>query len=85
MAKSFQQAWQPPGPPPPGAIRRAGMSIVRIPFEKVAEAVTPDGRSIVFYRRDGEIYRVDLERGAVHQLTHGRGYVHFPPRQTRFQ
>ena len=63
----------------PDAFRRDAKPVVLTPDHpgSIVPQFTPDGRSIVFYRRDGEIYRVDLEGGAVQRLTHGRGYVQF--------
>lgn len=38
---------------------------------------TPNGEWIVFFRRDGEVYRVRAEGGPVERLTKGRDYVRF--------
>lgn len=37
----------------------------------------PDGKSIIFVRRDGDIYRVDTAGSNVRRLTEGNGYVEF--------
>lgn len=37
----------------------------------------PDGKSILFIRRDGDIYRVDATGGNLQRLTQGNGYVEF--------
>ena len=45
--------------------------------ESFVPQFTPDGRSLVFVRRDGDVYRVDLGGGGVHRLTQGNNYVEF--------
>jgi len=42
--------------------------------ESFAPQFTPDGRQVVFLRRDGDIYSVDVENGQVRQLTRGNKY-----------
>jgi len=38
---------------------------------------TPDGKTIVFFRRDGDIYRVDPDGSNLQRLTQGNNYVEF--------
>ena len=38
---------------------------------------TPDGKTIIFLRRDGDIYRVDADAKDVQRLTQGNNYVEF--------
>ena len=38
---------------------------------------TPDGKTIVFFRRDGDIYRVDADGRNLKRLTEGNKYVEF--------
>ena len=38
---------------------------------------TPDGKTIVFFRRDGDIYRVNPDGKHLRRLTEGNRYVHF--------
>jgi len=38
---------------------------------------TPDGKAIVFVRRDGDVYRVDADGKNLRRLTEGNGYVEF--------
>ena len=38
---------------------------------------TPDGKTIVFLRRDGDLYRMDPDGGHLQRLTEGNGYVEF--------
>jgi Tol biopolymer transport system component len=38
---------------------------------------TPDGQTIVFIRRDGDIYRIDADGGNLRRLTEGNRYVEF--------
>ena len=38
---------------------------------------TPDGKTIVFVRRDGDVYRVDADGKNLHRLTEGNRYVEF--------
>jgi Tol biopolymer transport system component len=38
---------------------------------------TPDGKTIVFNRRDGDVYRVDADGKNLRRLTRGNGYVEF--------
>jgi Tol biopolymer transport system component len=38
---------------------------------------TPDGKTIVFVRRDGDVYRVDADGQHLQRLTHGNRYVEF--------
>jgi Tol biopolymer transport system component len=38
---------------------------------------TPDGRTIVFFRRDGDVYRVAPDGSNLKRLTQGAGYVEF--------
>jgi Tol biopolymer transport system component len=38
---------------------------------------TPDGKTIVFFRRDGDIYRVDADGKNLKRLTEGNKYVEF--------
>jgi len=45
--------------------------------ESFAPQFTPDGRTIVFIRRDGEVYRIGADGTGLRRLTEGRGYVEF--------
>ena len=45
--------------------------------ESFAPQFTPDGKTIVFIRRDGDIYRVDADGKNLRRLTSGNGYVEF--------
>lgn len=45
--------------------------------ESFAPQFTPDGRTIVFLRRDGDIYRVDADGKNLRRLTQGNRYVEF--------
>lgn len=38
---------------------------------------TPDGQTIIFVRRDGDIYRVGADGKDIQRLTRGNGYVEF--------
>src|SRR5258706_16407995 len=38
---------------------------------------TPDGKTIVFLRRDGDVYRVDADGKNLRRLTEGNRYVEF--------
>jgi Tol biopolymer transport system component len=38
---------------------------------------TPDGKTIVFFRRDGDVYRVDLDGKNLRRLTTGNKHVEF--------
>jgi TolB protein len=38
---------------------------------------TPDGKAVVFVRRDGDVYRVDADGKNLRRLTEGNGYVEF--------
>src|SRR6266545_3976828 len=38
---------------------------------------TPDGKTIVFFRRDGDVYRVDADGKNFKRLTEGNKYVEF--------
>ncbi len=38
---------------------------------------TPDGKTIIFIRRDGDIYRIDPDGSNLRRLTKGNGYVEF--------
>jgi len=38
---------------------------------------TPDGKTIVFIRRDGDVYRVDVDGKNLRRLTEGNRYVEF--------
>jgi sialidase-1 len=39
--------------------------------------ITPDGKTIVFIRRDGDVYRVDADGKHFRRLTEGNGHVEF--------
>ncbi|MFO0889045.1 MAG: exo-alpha-sialidase [Isosphaeraceae bacterium] len=39
--------------------------------------VTPDGKTVVFFRRDGDIYRVGMDGSGLRRLTTGVGHVEF--------
>ena len=45
--------------------------------ECFAPQFTPDGRTIVFVRRDGDVYRVDADGKNLKRLTEGNKYVEF--------
>lgn len=45
--------------------------------ESFVPQFTPDGKIIIFLRRDGDIYRVDPDGGNLRRLTKGNGYVEF--------
>ncbi len=45
--------------------------------ESFVPQFTPDGKTIVFLRRDGDIYRVDADGKNLKRLTKGNGYVEF--------
>jgi Tol biopolymer transport system component len=45
--------------------------------ESFVPRFTPDGRTIVFFRRDGDVYSVPASGGAVRRLTRGNKYVEF--------
>jgi Tol biopolymer transport system component len=45
--------------------------------ESFVPQFTPDGRTLVFVRRDGDVYRVDADGGNLRRLTEGNGYGEF--------
>lgn len=45
--------------------------------DSYAPQFTPDGRTIVFVRRDGDVYRVDADGTNLRRLTEGNRYVEF--------
>ena len=45
--------------------------------ESFVPRFTPDGKTIVFCRRDGDVYRVDADGGNLRRLTEGNKYVEF--------
>lgn len=45
--------------------------------ESFAPQFTPDGKTIVFIRRDGDVYRVDADGKNLRRLTEGNRYVEF--------
>ena len=45
--------------------------------ESFAPQFTPDGKTILFFRRDGDLYRVDPDGGNLRRLTEGNAYVEF--------
>jgi TolB protein len=45
--------------------------------ESFVPKFTPDGKTIVFFRRDGDVYRVDADGTNLKRLTQGNNYVHF--------
>ncbi len=45
--------------------------------DSFAPQFTPDGKTIVFVRRDGDLYRVDADGKNLRRLTHGNRYVEF--------
>jgi Tol biopolymer transport system component len=45
--------------------------------ESFAPQFTPDGKTIVFTRRDGDVYRVDADGKNLRRLTEGNRYVEF--------
>jgi TolB protein len=45
--------------------------------ESFVPQFTPDGKTIVFIRRDGDIYRVDADGRSLRRLTDGNHYVEF--------
>jgi Tol biopolymer transport system component len=45
--------------------------------ECFGQQVTPDGKTVVFVRRDGDVYRVGLDGDGLRRLTHGNHYVTF--------
>jgi Tol biopolymer transport system component len=45
--------------------------------ESFAPQFSPDGRTIVFIRRDGDVYRVNADGTDLRRLTEGNGYVEF--------
>lgn len=63
----------------PGAYQSDAKPLVLTPDhpDSYAPQFTPDGRWIAFFRRDGDIYRVDPAGKNLRRLTQGRGYVEF--------
>jgi TolB protein len=45
--------------------------------ESFVPQFTPDGKTIVFVRRDGDVYRVDADGKSLRRLTEGNRYVEF--------
>jgi len=45
--------------------------------ESFAPQFTPDGKTILFTRRDGDLYRVDADGQNLRRLTEGNNYVEF--------
>lgn len=45
--------------------------------ESFVPQFTPDGKSIIFIRRDGDVYRVDTDGKNLRRLTQGNRYVEF--------
>ncbi|HTI50606.1 MAG TPA: hypothetical protein VL475_06640 [Planctomycetaceae bacterium] len=45
--------------------------------DSYAPQFTPDGRTLIFLRRDGDIYRVDVDGKNLRRLTEGNRYVEF--------
>ena len=45
--------------------------------DSYAPQFTPDGRTIIFVRRDGDVYRVDTDGTNLRRLTEGNRYVEF--------
>lgn len=45
--------------------------------ESFVPRFTPDGKTIVFFRRDGDIYRIDADGKNLKRLTEGNRYVEF--------
>jgi TolB protein len=45
--------------------------------ESFAPQFTPDGKTIIFVRRDGDVYRVDADGKNLRRLTEGNRYVEF--------
>jgi Tol biopolymer transport system component len=45
--------------------------------ESFAPRFTPDGRTITYLRRDGDLYRVQADGSGRRQLTNGNGYCEF--------
>src|SRR5438105_12100937 len=45
--------------------------------ESFVPQFTPDGKTIVFIRRDGDVYRVDADGGSLRRLTEGNRHVEF--------
>ncbi len=45
--------------------------------ESFGPQFTPDGRTIVFFRRDGDVYRIGTDGGDLRRLTHGAHHVEF--------
>ncbi len=45
--------------------------------ESFGPQFTPDGKTIVFFRRDGDVYRVDTDGGQLRRLTVGAHHVEF--------
>jgi len=45
--------------------------------ESFAPQFTPDGRTVVFVRRDGDVYSVDVDGRNLRRLTEGNQYVEF--------
>jgi len=45
--------------------------------ESFAPQFTPDGKTIIFIRRDGDVYRIDADGRNLRRLTEGNGYVEF--------
>jgi len=62
-----------------GADRMTGPSVNLAPQhpESFAPQFTPDGKTIVYFRRDGDIYRVESDGTGHQQLTTGNRYVEF--------
>jgi Tol biopolymer transport system component len=45
--------------------------------DSYAPQFTPDGQTVVFCRRDGDVYRIDAAGGNPQRLTEGNSYVEF--------
>src|SRR5439155_5917460 len=78
-----------------GPARGYRLLLVRLPDGKPLELTpdhpecfvpqfTPDGKTLVFIRRDGDVYRVDADGKNFRRLTEGNKYVEFKltPRRT---
>ncbi len=71
-----------------GPARGYRLLLVRLPDGKPVELTpdhpdsfvpqfTPDGKTVVFLRRDGDVYRVDADGGNLRRLTEGNRHVEF--------
>jgi WD40-like Beta Propeller Repeat len=85
----WQGTVEPKGPGVTGApdnpcwaiVHRGQSSLLRLHYGRRTRETgiehTPDGRTIVFFRRDGDVYSVAANGANLRRLTKGNGYVEF--------